>query len=210
MFSNTGGFGNTGTSLFGASNVATTPTNPNKDYEMPSPPDDTVQTLRFSPASVQQNFLASGSWDGLVRLWEVSIPPVQQMINSTTQQVPNIQAMPKAQQTAGGPVMDLSYSDVSSLCYAVFNFSSISGIIRWEDRDSLYFFYRLLTLKAVAWSVDRLIDWFAIFNYKCGWLIDCQKLFSVSSLHFRYFQRLINFALFCFVGRKQDFFRLNG
>lgn len=84
-------------------------TNINKDYELPSPPDDTVQALRFSPPSVPQNFLASGSWDGLVRVWEVSIPA----LSSVPVVSPNLQALPKAQQTAGGPVLDVCYSDVS-------------------------------------------------------------------------------------------------
>ncbi|OQV21814.1 mRNA export factor [Hypsibius exemplaris] len=133
MFSSTGTFGAgaAGTGLFGTQAAATTPTNPNKDYELPSPPDDTVQTLRFSPATVQQNFLASGSWDGLVRLWEVNIPSAQQ--NAQNQVIPpNIQAAPKAQQTAGGPVMDLSYSDDGSKIF----FGSTDKTLKMWDLNS--------------------------------------------------------------------------
>lgn len=37
--------------------------NPNKDLEVTSPPDDTVSALEFSPPSLQQTFLIAGSWD---------------------------------------------------------------------------------------------------------------------------------------------------
>lgn len=37
--------------------------NPNKDVEVASPPDDTVSALEFSPPSVPQTFLVAGSWD---------------------------------------------------------------------------------------------------------------------------------------------------
>ena len=115
LFGQPSTFGSTGTGLFGGSTTSAAV----KDFEVSSPPDDTVQTLRFSPASVPQNFLASGSWDNLVRIWEVNIPPAVQV--GTTQQsgqtVPsyacNFQAAPKAQQNAGGPVLDLCYSEVS-------------------------------------------------------------------------------------------------
>ncbi len=58
-------------SLFGNTAAATTSTgnpNPMKDFEVVQPPDDSVQTLKFSPPAVQQNFLVSGSWDNLVSL----------------------------------------------------------------------------------------------------------------------------------------------
>lgn len=34
-----------------------------KDFEVTAPPDDSVSSLEFSPATIQQNFLVSGSWD---------------------------------------------------------------------------------------------------------------------------------------------------
>lgn len=48
------------------SNKTTAPTNPNKDFEVTQPPDDTISSLEFSPATLQQNFLIAGSWDNSV------------------------------------------------------------------------------------------------------------------------------------------------
>jgi mRNA export factor len=46
--------------------AVTAPANPNKDFEVTQPPDDTVSVLEFSPATMQQNFLIAGSWDNSV------------------------------------------------------------------------------------------------------------------------------------------------
>ena len=46
--------------------------NPNKDIEVQNPSDDSISSLAFSPASVQQNFLVAGSWDNNVRCWEIN------------------------------------------------------------------------------------------------------------------------------------------
>lgn len=54
-----------GGGLFSNKAVAA-PTNPNKDFEVTQPPDDTVSALAFSPAALQQNFLIAGSWDNTV------------------------------------------------------------------------------------------------------------------------------------------------
>lgn len=57
---------------FGAQPVQTAaPVNPNKDYEVASPPDDTVSALKFSPASMAQNFLVAGSWDSSVCIYRL-------------------------------------------------------------------------------------------------------------------------------------------
>lgn len=77
--------------------------NPNKDVEVSSPPEDSISGLAFSPASLQQNFLVSGSWDNQIRCWEV------------TGGVGAWQTIPKAQQSHAGPVLDVRFSDVSSL-----------------------------------------------------------------------------------------------
>jgi hypothetical protein len=37
-----------------------------KDFEVTSPPDDSISSLAFSPTTVQQNFLIAGSWDNNV------------------------------------------------------------------------------------------------------------------------------------------------
>lgn len=43
------------------------PTNPNNDFEVVLPPDDTVSAMEFSPATSQKTFLIAGSWDKTVR-----------------------------------------------------------------------------------------------------------------------------------------------
>ena len=75
--------------------------NPNKDIEVSSPPEDSISGLAFSPPSLQQNFLVSGSWDNQIRCWEV------------TGGVGAWQTIPKAQQSHSGPVLDVRFSDVS-------------------------------------------------------------------------------------------------
>lgn len=53
-------------SLFSNNKPVVAPSNPNKDFEVTQPPDDTVSALAFSPAAMQQNFLIAGSWDNSV------------------------------------------------------------------------------------------------------------------------------------------------
>ncbi|KAI9551497.1 hypothetical protein GHT06_021830 [Daphnia sinensis] len=97
MFGSTG-FG--GSSFMG-SNVVTAPTNhnPMKDFEVVSPPDESISCLEFSPASIPQNFLIAGSWDNHVRCWE---------IDQTGKSIP------KSQETMQGPVLDVAWSDDGS------------------------------------------------------------------------------------------------
>lgn len=52
-------------SSFGATNTPSS-ANPMKDFEVTSPPDDSVSSLAFSPATIPQNFLIAGSWDNNV------------------------------------------------------------------------------------------------------------------------------------------------
>lgn len=42
------------------------PTNPDRDFEVTQPPDNSVSALEFSPAALQRNFLIAGSWDNSV------------------------------------------------------------------------------------------------------------------------------------------------
>eukprot|EP00698_Gefionella_okellyi_P004941 TRINITY_DN14564_c0_g1_i1.p1 TRINITY_DN14564_c0_g1~~TRINITY_DN14564_c0_g1_i1.p1 ORF type:complete len:343 (-),score=63.68 TRINITY_DN14564_c0_g1_i1:42-1070(-) len=42
--------------------------NPNKDFEVPQPPSDSVSSLTWSPKA---NLFVAGSWDSKVRCWEV-------------------------------------------------------------------------------------------------------------------------------------------
>lgn len=114
-------FGGQTTSLFGSTQQPTTAFgggfgqstgimtaqshNPMKDIEVPSPPDDSISALVFSPPALQmQNFLVAGSWDGQVRCWEVAQAPG---MSSTW----NVQ--PKASQSHQSPVLDAAWSDVS-------------------------------------------------------------------------------------------------
>lgn len=71
---------------FGAA-AAGAPHNPNKDFEVPSPPTDGVSCLAFSPTS---NLLIAGSWDNQVRCWDVQS---------------NGQAVPKAATSHESPVL---------------------------------------------------------------------------------------------------------
>lgn len=75
-------------------------TNPNKDFEVVSPPEDSIASLAFSPSALQQNFLVAGSWDCNLRCWEV------EQTGKT---------VPKSMQMMGGAVLDLAWSDVPNL-----------------------------------------------------------------------------------------------
>ena len=94
----TSGFG--GTTFLGAGQpqAQTTNYNPMKDFEVMSPPDDSVSCLAFSPGTIPQNFLIAGSWDNNVRCWEVDQTG---------------KTIPKSQQTMQAPVLDVAWSDVS-------------------------------------------------------------------------------------------------
>nr|QBH73994.1 mitotic checkpoint protein and poly(a)+ RNA export protein [Thermobia domestica] len=83
----------TGTS-FGSSTPTTA--NPMRDFEVISPPDDSVSCLAFSPAAIPQNFLIAGSWDNNVRCWEV------EQTGKT---------IPKSMQTMQGPILDVCWSE---------------------------------------------------------------------------------------------------
>ena len=74
--------------------------NPNKDHEVSNPCDDSISSMAFSPASLTTtNLLVAGSWDNNVRCWEINA-------NATT--------VPKAQQTMGGPILDVCWHDDGS------------------------------------------------------------------------------------------------
>ena len=92
-------FGSAPNTSFGAGAATGTIANPNKDFEVPNPSDDSISTLTFSPPSLPTNFLVAGSWDNNVRCWEITA---------------NAQAVPKAQQTMGGPILDTCWHDDGS------------------------------------------------------------------------------------------------
>ncbi|XP_017494730.1 PREDICTED: mRNA export factor-like [Rhagoletis zephyria] len=91
--------------------------NPNKDIEVSSPPEDSISGLAFSPPSLQQNFLVSGSWDNQIRCWEV------------TGGVGAWQTIPKAQQSHSGPVLDVRFSDDGT---KVFSASCDKTVKMWD------------------------------------------------------------------------------
>lgn len=103
------------TNAFGAPTQVTSNPNPMKDFEVTSPPDDTVSAMEFSPSTLQQNFLIAGSWDSSVRCWEVE---------------PTGKTVPKQMKTMGGPVLDVCWADVcvintfiiSHNCFSRFRF----------------------------------------------------------------------------------------
>lgn len=74
--------------------------NPMQDFEVVSPPDDSISSLAFSPASIPQNFLVAGSWDCNVRCWEVE---------------QSGKTVPKSMQSMAAPVLAVCWSDVSLL-----------------------------------------------------------------------------------------------
>lgn len=92
---NQGGLGGNTFGLPGAT-VSQTTHNPMKDFEVTSPPDDSVSSLAFSPPSLPQNFLIAGSWDNNVRCWEVE---------------QSGKTIPKSIQSMEGPVLDVCWSD---------------------------------------------------------------------------------------------------
>ena len=71
LFGNSSVFGSNtaATTGFGTAAAGTGLSNPNKDYEIANPSDDSISSLAFSPATIQQNFLVSGAWDNNVRYW---------------------------------------------------------------------------------------------------------------------------------------------
>lgn len=84
------------------STTAQSNANPMKDFEVASPPEDSISCLSFSPATIPQNYLIAGSWDNNVRCWEVE---------------QSGKTVPKSMQTCGGPVLDVCWSDDGSKVY---------------------------------------------------------------------------------------------
>ncbi|KAK3871310.1 hypothetical protein Pcinc_023536 [Petrolisthes cinctipes] len=108
------GTSSTGFGGFGLSTSTPVSANPMKDFEVVNPPDDSVQCMAFSPATIPQDFLVAGSWDNNVRCWEV------QRDGKT---------IGKAQQTMGGPVMDVAWHDDGS---KVFMASADKTVHCWD------------------------------------------------------------------------------
>lgn len=72
----------------------------NNHFEVPSPPDDAIQAIRFNPAVAGMPILlAAGSWDCTIRIWQVN--------ESGTVE-------PKAMQNVGAPILSIDWTDVNS------------------------------------------------------------------------------------------------
>uniref|UniRef100_A0A183CDP4 ATP-dependent Clp protease ATP-binding subunit clpX-like, mitochondrial n=1 Tax=Globodera pallida TaxID=36090 RepID=A0A183CDP4_GLOPA len=96
--------GKTSGGLFGAANTAvvqpSTSTAMSQDIEVPQPPDDTVQSLKFNPmVAGAPIFLAGGSWDSTCRVWQ---------INETGM------VEPKAMLNVGAPILAVDWSEDST------------------------------------------------------------------------------------------------
>lgn len=102
MFSTTtSSFARTG-SLFSqpstTSNVTQSPSG--SDIEVPQAPNDTVQAIKFNPATVGTPiFLAAGSWDNTCRIWQVNENGVVE---------------PKALQDVGAPILSIDWTEDST------------------------------------------------------------------------------------------------
>merc|ERR1712013_459297 len=93
--------------------------NPNKDYEIANPSDDSISSLAFSPATIQQNFLVSGAWDNNVRCWE---------IDNTGKSIP------KAQQTMGGPILDVCWDDMGTKVFMASCDKQVESPLKYQHR----------------------------------------------------------------------------
>ena len=85
---------------FGAQPPAPPAHNPNKDFEVPSPPGDSVSCLAVSPVA---NLLVAGAWDNQVRCWAVQ---------------PSGQAVPKAATSHDQPVLCAAWSADGSTVFS--------------------------------------------------------------------------------------------
>jgi mRNA export factor len=91
-------FGSSQTNTLGLLGGTTTGTQQQpKDFEVESPPDDSISCLEFSPAAIQQVFLIAGSWDNNVRCWEIDRSSGK--------------SAPKSMQSMAGPILDVCWSD---------------------------------------------------------------------------------------------------
>ncbi|XP_060857866.1 protein Rae1-like [Metopolophium dirhodum] len=69
--------------------------NPNNDFEVSQPPENTVSAMEFSPATMWQTYLISSGWDNTVRCWEVG---------------QSGQTVSRAMQSMSMPILDVCWS----------------------------------------------------------------------------------------------------
>jgi len=124
------------------------------DYEVGSPPSDSISALEFSPAP--ENFLYAASWDNTVRIWNVGMNGVSTPIMSC-----NVSA----------PVMDVSWSNDSSKIYLC---SSGCEVYQWDLQSN-----QLIQIGAHDAGV-RSCHWIKAPNYTCLMTASWDKTVKVS------------------------------
>jgi mRNA export factor len=101
--------------------AATAPHNPNNDYVVPLPPDDSVSALAFSPAAaVGKNYLVASSWNGSARVWDLD---------------PAAGAMPVAEQPHTAPLLDCAWAHDGQ---AIFTASTDKTAKKWDIASNTY------------------------------------------------------------------------
>lgn len=111
---------------------------------MPSPPDDTVEALKFNPQIAGQPvLLVSGSWDSVIRVWQIS---------------ENGQCEAKAQQSVTGPVLDVDWIDVCLVVILSINVCTIVLVYFIIVRDFC------LSFKILNISLEVLVLSYILFS----------------------------------------------
>lgn len=114
--------GNLGSTSF-SSGTTTTTVNPMKDFEVASPPEDSISALAFSPETIPSNLLVAGSWDNCVsghkvRILLINIEIISCFFDAYFFQVRcwevehTGKTIPKSMQNVGAPVLDVAWFDV--------------------------------------------------------------------------------------------------
>lgn len=103
------------------------PSNPNNDYILPQPPDDSVSSLAFSPGpptgqpQPAKSFLVATSWNGCVRAWGLD---------------PGTGAVPVAEKSTGGaPLLDCAWAQAGD---AVFTACADGTARMWKVQDDTF------------------------------------------------------------------------
>eukprot|EP00210_Caulerpa_lentillifera_P007407 g7078.t1 len=93
-----GSYGSKSFSLSPPSPVSNT--NPNHDHEVPQVSPDGISSIHFSPTS---NLMTATSWDGTIRIWEISSPMSGAYFGGSSNRSPQIN--PKAIQEQQEPIL---------------------------------------------------------------------------------------------------------
>jgi len=104
---------------FGGFGASSTTGNPNGDFELKPPPNDTTSCLEWSPAPTPSGtlLLAAGAWDNQVRVYEIQA--------STT----GTNGQAKAAYSHQGPVLDVSWNKEGTV---LFSGGCDNQVIMWD------------------------------------------------------------------------------